>query len=431
MPTDPRRHIPRTDVLLAEPEFAHAVRTLGRDAVKAAIARAQAQAREGLISPAEVASVALEIIAAPSTTLTPIINATGVIIHTNIGRAPLSEAAADALVTASGYVDVEFDRDSGQRGKRGRGTIAALLDKVPAAEGALIVNNGAAALLLTCLAVAGTTKDVLISRGELIEIGDGFRLPELLQSAGIRLIEVGMTNRTHLRDYAQALTENTGAILKVHTSNYRVEGFAGVPDVAELATVGVPVIADVGSGLLTPNAALPDEPDVTTWLEAGAALVTASGDKLLGGPQAGLVLGEAQLVERVRRHPIARAMRADKLTLAAMEATLRGPQPPVLSALSLTPDALRARTETLAARVGGTVVETDGRVGGGAAPGVSLPSLAVALPESFADRLRRGTPSVLTRATKGRCLIDLRCVPTESDEIVAAAIEAIHQQEKG
>lgn len=436
---DPRRRIPRTDELLAR--FTTEVDALGRDVVKHAIVAAQADVRAGVVTPEGIdAAIALRLPEA-ATTLRPIINATGVVVHTNIGRAPLSDAAIDALATAAGYVDVEFDPVTAKRATRGRGTLGALRDRVPAARGALVVNNGAAALLLACLALAGGD-DVLVSRGELIEIGDGFRLPELLQSAGVRLVEVGMTNRTHVRDYENAIADATrhgrrvGAILKIHTSNYRVEGFAGVPGVGELAALGVPVIADVGSGLLAPERALPDEPDATSWLRDGATIVTASGDKLLGGPQAGLVLGAADAVERIRRHPMARAMRVDKLTLAALEATLRGPEPPVTRALHETRDSLRRRTTNLADAVvdvvpGAEVVDVIGRVGGGGAPGFELPSLALALPESFAVPLRLGSPSVLARTAHGRCLVDLRCVPTGSDDEVIEAIRVLASAEAG
>lgn len=422
MTNDPRRNIPRTDALLADERLVEAVDRLGLDIVKVRIANAQQRARAGELAPHEVADAALAALPASTTTMRRVLNATGVVVHTNIGRAPLGDAARGALLAASGYVDVEFDPATARRAARGRGTLAALCERVPAAGGALVVNNGAAALLLSCLTLAAG-REVIVSRGELVEIGDGFRLPELLQSAGVRLREVGTTNRTHLRDY-EAVLDGAGAILKVHTSNYRVEGFAGVPGVRELSSLELPVIADVGSGLLAPERVLRDEPDAATWLTEGATVVTASGDKLLGGPQAGLVLGEASAVERIRRHPMARAMRADKLTLAALEATLRGPVPPVLASLRETRASLRQRTEALAARVGADVVEVDGRVGGGGAPGVPLPSLALALPEHLAEALRLVEPCVVARVAGGRCLVDLRCVPAESDDELAEAIIA-------
>jgi len=242
----------------------------------------------------------------------------------------------------------EFDLATGTRARRGRGALTALGQAVPGAEAVHVVNNNAAALLLCALALA-PGREIVISRGELVEIGDGFRIPELLAAGGARLREVGTTNRTHLADYADAIGPDTGFVLKVHPSNFRIEGFAAGVPVSELTSLGVPVVADIGSGLLTPHPLLPDEPDATTTLAAGASVVTASGDKLLGGPQAGLIFGEATLVERLRRHPAARALRVDKLRLAALEATLRGPLPPVAEALTACPDTLRARAERIAA----------------------------------------------------------------------------------
>ena len=271
----------------------------------------------------------------------PVINATGVVLHTNLGRAPLSAAAVEALVDAAGATDVEFDLATGARARRGRGALAALAAAVPAAEAVHVVNNGAAALVLATTALAAG-REVVISRGELVEIGDGFRLTDLIESTGARLREVGTTNRTNLADYADAVGPQTGCILKVHPSNFRVEGFTSSVDVGALAGLGVPVVADLGSGLLAREPLLPDEPDADTALRAGADLVTGSGDKLLGGPQAGLLLGRTAVVERLRRHPLARALRVDKLTLAALEATLRGPRTPTWTALHADPDVLRA-----------------------------------------------------------------------------------------
>jgi L-seryl-tRNA(Ser) seleniumtransferase len=419
--TDPRRRIPRTDALLALPAFAEAADRHGEAVVKAVVMRAQERARAGEIAPEEVAAAAAAGLPARATTLRPVINATGVVVHTNIGRAPLSRAAVEALATAAGYVDVEYDVDTGARARRGRGTLAALREAVPDAGGALVVNNGAAALVLATTALAAG-REVVVSRGEMVEIGDGFRLPDLISSTGARLREVGTTNRTSLADYADAIGPRTGCVLKVHPSNFRVEGFTSAPGLEELATLGVPVVMDIGSGLLRPDPLLPDEPDAATCLRRGASLVTASGDKLLGGPQAGLVLGDADLVERLRRHPLARALRVDKLTLAALEATLRGPVPPVVSSLHADLRDLRRRTEAVAAAVGRSVVDADGAVGGGGAPGLRLPGCAVELPDWCAEVLRRGDPAVVARVERGRCLVDLRCVPAESDSVVAAAV---------
>ncbi len=324
-------------------------------------------------------------------------------------------------------MDVEFDRETGARGRRGRGTLAALLEAVPAAGDALVVNNGAAALVLAATALAAG-RELIISRGEMVEIGDGFRLPDLLASTGARLVEVGTTNRTTPADYASALGADTGAIIKIHPSNFRLVGFTGTPKVAELAGFGVPLVVDIGSGLLTGDPLLPDEPDAASVLAAGAHLVTASGDKLLGGPQAGVVLGDAALVTRLRRHPLARAVRADKLTLAALEATLRRPRTPTWAALHADPDRLRERCERLAAalpgRLGAEVLPAPGAVGGGGAPGVELAGWAVAVPDELAAPLRRAEPAVVGRQSGGRLLLDLRCVPERDDPMLADAVIA-------
>ncbi len=427
--TDPRRRIPRTDALLADPVLAAAVTRHGADVVKAAVRVAQGRARSGEIEPGQVADAARAALPTRTTTLRPLLNATGVVVHTNVGRAPLSMAAVEAVVAAAGYVDVEFDVSTGARARRGRGTLAALRDAVPAAGDVLVVNNGAAALVLATTALAAG-REVVVSRGEMVEIGDGFRLPDLIASTGARLREVGTTNRTTVADYAAALGPETGCVLKVHPSNFRVEGFTSAAPVEQLAGLTtpdgarVPLVVDIGSGLLRRDPLLPDEPDAASTLEAGATIVTASGDKLLGGPQAGLVLGEPATVERLRRHPLARALRVDKLTLAALEATLRGPVAPVTAYLHVNSDELRARTERLARAVGGQVVAVEGRVGGGGAPGVPLPGWAVSLPEACAERLRTGEPGVVARVERGRCLVDLRCVPTESDSELERAVLA-------
>src|SRR3984893_4910241 len=297
--------------MLADPRLAAAAGRLGRAQVKAAVAQAQEQARAGHISPDAVADTAVAALPVRSASLHPVINATGVLLHTNLGRAPLSEAAIQAVAAAAGWTDLEFDLDAGTRGRRGRGALAALAAAVPAAEAVHVVNNNAAALVLAATALAAG-REIIVSRGELIEIGDGFRLPDLIESTGAKIREVGTTNRTTAADYAAAMGPQTAFVLKVHPSNYRVEGFTASASVAELAALSVPVVGDIGSGLLRPHPRLPDEPDASTWRAAGAALVTASGDKLLGGPQAGLLLGRADLVATLARHPLARALRVDK-----------------------------------------------------------------------------------------------------------------------
>jgi L-seryl-tRNA(Ser) seleniumtransferase len=423
---DPRRRVPRTDAVLAEPRVAAAAVRLGRQLVRQAVTAAQQRVREGTLPPGDVVDAALTALPPAATSLRPVLNATGVVLHTNLGRAPLGEAARDALAVAAGTCDVELDLATGARGRRGAGVVDALLAAVPGAGAAHVVNNGAAALALVAATLA-SGREIVVSRGELVEIGDGFRIPDLVESTGARLREVGTTNRTHLADYERAIGPETAFVLKVHPSNFTVTGFTSAVAPADLAGLGVPVVVDIGSGLLAPHPLLPGEPDAAGVLAAGASLVTASGDKLLGGPQAGLILGDPALVERVRRFPLARAMRVDKLTLAALEATLRGPLPPVRAALDATVGRLRARAEALTSRLPGLdvrVVESAATVGGGGAPGVTLPSVALSLPEPYAAALRAGQPAVLGRLEGGRCLLDLRALAPADDETLAECVRA-------
>jgi L-seryl-tRNA(Ser) seleniumtransferase len=432
---DARRLVPRTDAVLADPRLAAAADRLGRTQVKAAVVQAQQQARTGHIAPEAVADAAVAALPARSASLHPVINATGVLLHTNLGRAPLSPAAIQAVAAAAGWTDLEFDLDSGTRGRRGTGALGALAAAVPAAAAVHVVNNNAAALVLTATALAAG-REVVVSRGELIEIGDGFRLPDLLESTGARIREVGTTNRTTVADYAAAIGPATGFVLKVHPSNYRVEGFTAQATVAELAGLGVPVVGDIGSGLLTAHRLLPDEPDADSWLRAGADVVTASGDKLLGGPQAGLLLGRADLVARLARHPLARALRVGKMTLAALEATLTGPPPPVAAALATGEASLSARARRLSADlstagIDAQAVPSRAVIGGGGGPGVTLASAAVSVPGRLARPLRSGGavrggthPAVVGRAAGGRLLLDLRAVPETDDAVLAAAVIA-------
>ncbi|MGY1728969.1 L-seryl-tRNA(Sec) selenium transferase [Geodermatophilus sp. SYSU D01062] len=428
MSADPRRAVPRTDTLLADPALADAASRLGRELVKDAVREVQSRIRAGELAPGDAVAAVLAGLPSTASALRPVLNATGVLVHTNLGRAPLSAAAVEAVVAASGTTDVELDLTTGRRGPRGEAAIAALLAAVPAARAALVVNNCAAALALVATALGG---ELVIARGELVEIGDGFRIPALLESTGARLREVGTTNRVTLDDYRDALHEDTGAVLKVHPSNFVVRGFTRAVPVHELAEAlansGVPLVADVGSGLLRPHPALPDEPDLQTTLADGADLVLASGDKLLGGPQAGLVLGRADLVQRLRRHPLYRALRVDKTTLAALEATLRGPQPPVQQMLAADVAGLRARARALAGRLAAAgvdahAVDSAARVGGGGAPEHPLPSAAVSLPEDLAEPLRLGARPVVGYVADGRTLLDLRSVPPSADDDLAAAV---------
>ncbi len=433
---DVRRMIPRTDAVLADPRLAGAQERLGRPLVLAAVRRAQDRARSGTSSRRAVADAAVAELPFAAASLTPVINATGVLLHTNLGRAPLSAAARQAVQAAAGCTDIEFDLDvRPPRAGAAGGMLRALAAAVPAAESVHVVNNNAAALVLAATALAAG-REIVVSRGELIEIGDGFRLPDLLESTGARIREVGTTNRTTAADYAAAIGPQTGFVLKVHPSNYRIEGFTASASVAELALLGVPVVGDIGSGLLQPHPLLPDEPDAATWLEDGAALVTASGDKLLGGPQAGLVLGRADLVSQLSRHPLARALRVDKLTAAALEATLAGPPVPVAEALTAAPAQLIMRAEVIASQLTAAgldarPVPAEGAVGGGGAPGVGLPSAAVSLPAALAQPLRAGAAvrggdvrAVVGRIEDGRLLLDLRAVPPADDDALCAAVLA-------
>ena len=432
---DPRRRIPRTDHLLADPQITAAGAALGQQVVRGIIRAVQDRARVGQIAPEQVRDQVLTAIGdQPAASLRPVLNATGVIVHTNLGRAPLSDAARQALLDAAGYTDIEFDLGTGTRSRRGAGARAALLAACPEAEDALVVNNGAAALLLATTVLAGQG-EVVVSRGELIEIGAGFRLPDLITSAGAQIREVGTTNRTHLADYTDTFGPDTGAVLRIHTSNYRVIGFTSTVAVSELAGpcrgAGIPLIADLGSGLLSPEPRLPDEPDLATALREGADVIIASGDKLLGGPQAGILLGRAEVVARLARHPLARAVRADKLTLAALEATLSGPPAPVAGALHADVGKLQERTEALAQRIGGRVVPPDGRRGGGGGAEVPLPGWALALEEELAAPLRTGDPAVVGTLRGGDLLLDLRCVPEAADEQFAAAVETARRSLRG
>lgn len=423
---DERRATPRTDTVLADPALREAEARLGRPLVKAAVVQALARYRAGAIAPADVSAVALASLPGAATRLRRVINATGVIVHTNLGRAPLSAAAVEALAIAAGATDLELDLATGRRGRRGSSALAALAAAVPDADGVHVVNNGAAALALVTVALALGGRSIVVARGELVEIGAGFRIPEMIESVGGRLREVGTTNRVRLTDYGDAIDANTAFVLKVHPSNFVVSGFTSSVPVSELSALPVPVVADIGSGLLAPHPRLPDEPSAAASLRAGADLVTASGDKLLGGPQCGLLLGRRELVESLRRHPFARALRVDKLTLAALEATLTGPPPPVSAALATQPDVLMARARHICATLEGAVsaspVSSVAAVGGGGAPGVDIPSAAVSLPENLADKLRTGEPPVVGRITGGALLLDLIAVLPEDDTALLEAV---------
>jgi L-seryl-tRNA(Ser) seleniumtransferase len=356
-----------------------------------------------------------------------VLNATGVIVHTNLGRAPLApEALARVQDAARGYSNLELDLEDGERGSR-QDHLAALLRRLTGAQAALVVNNNAAAVLLA-LAALGEGREVVVSRGELLEIGDGFRIPDVLTRSGARLVEVGTTNRTRPADYERAIGPDTALLLRVHQSKFRVVGFTELPRLAELAAIArrheLPLVDDLGSGAL---GEIPGEPSARESLAAGADLVCFSGDKLLGGPQAGIVAGRADLVERLRRHPLQRAMRVDKLTLAALEGTLQlhldePARIPVLRMLGEDVSVVRARAERLAEMTGGAVEETVARVGGGALPLAELPSFACALDETLARPLRVGEPPVVGIVRDGKLLLDCRTLADDELDEVAAAV---------
>ena len=399
---------------------------LAVEAARSLLARAREEIRAG-VDPGDLASrLRDELAALRRPRLRRVINATGVLVHTNLGRAPLAEEALDRVVaSARGYSNLEYDLSSGARGSR-QDHVAAILRRLTGAESALVVNNNAAAVMLALAALA-EGREVLVSRGELIEIGDGFRIPDVLGRSGARLREVGTTNRTRAADYERAIGPETAVLLRVHQSNFRVVGFTEQPTVRDLAHVAdrhnLPLVDDLGSGVLVE---LPGEPSAKEALAAGADLVTFSGDKLLGGPQAGIVVGRADLVERLRRHPLQRALRADKLTIAALEGTLAlyldAPERiPVLRMLRETADDVRARAWRLAELVDGALEETVARVGGGALPLAEIPSFACAVEESLAAPLRTGEPPVVGIVRDGRLLLDCRTLTdAEVDEVAAA-----------
>ena len=445
--TDPRRELPSVDLLLREPGIAALLDSAPRSVVVAAVRDALDAARRRRAGVPEdwAADVRDRLALRTGRSLRPVLNATGVVLHTNLGRAPLAHAALEALAAAAGgYSTLEFDLHAGVRGSRAD-HCRALLAELTGAEDGLAVNNAAGALVLALNAVA-LGRDVLISRGELIEIGGSFRIPDILEKSGARLREVGTTNRTHLEDYRRALSAETGAILTVHRSNFEQRGFVTTPRPADIGTLareaGVPWLYDVGSGLLLDLApwGLSGEPRVPEAIAAGADLVIWSGDKLLGGPQAGCLTGRRETVARCRANPLARALRADKLTLAALEATLalyREPatalaEIPVLAMLTMTPEDLAARARALVEHcppeLGPEVRPGESAVGGGSFPGAVLPTTLVVLDpgalgaDGLALRLRLGEPAVVARVADGRVLLDPRTLPLAAYPDLGAAL---------
>ncbi len=400
---------------------------LAVDAARSVLARAREQIRAG-DDPGDLAEhLREELSAARVPRLRRAINATGVIVHTNLGRAPLPDAALERVVDVTrGYSNLEYDLVAGARGSR-QGHVADVLRRLTGAEAALVVNNNAAAVMLALAALA-EDREVLVSRGELIEIGDGFRIPDVLARSGAQLREVGTTNRTRVADYEGAIGPQTAVLLRVHQSNFRVIGFTEQPRLEDLAGVarrhGLPLVDDLGSGALVD---VGDEPTARESLAAGADLICFSGDKLLGGPQAGIVVGRADLVEKLRRHPLQRALRADKLTLAALEATLRlalesPDEIPVLRMLREPAEAVRMRAERLAALVGGEVEETVARAGGGSLPLTELSSFACAIEEELAAPLRLADTPVIGIVRDGRLLLDCRTLMDSEVEEAAASV---------
>jgi L-seryl-tRNA(Ser) seleniumtransferase len=427
------RDLPPVDALAAQLDAPRAVAVA---AARAVLGERRAELLRGEDAEADLAARAQRWVDdAERPRLRRVVNATGVIVHTNLGRAPLAGAARAAVARAAeGYANLELDLESGARGSR-HDHVAGLLCELTGADAALAVNNCAGAVLLAAAALAGSGREIVVSRGQLVEIGGGFRVPDVIAQAGARLVEVGTTNRTRRADYERAIGDATGALLRAHPSNFRQLGFVQEVEIEELCELGVPVIDDVGSGVLADELeVLREEPAVRRSVRAGAALVCFSGDKLLGGPQAGLMVGRADAVAAARAHPLARALRLDKLGLAALEATLRlyrDPEQarreiPVLAMLTADDAELRARAERLAAAVDGAIVEATAKVGGGALPLLELPGPAVALgggaPDDLAARLRAADPPVVARIEDGRLLLDPRTLADDEVELVARAL---------
>jgi len=449
------RRLPSVDRLLQEPHIVERIQTSGRELVVEMVRKVLEETRHSILAgqpcpstDALVHSIVQSLAEALRPTLRRVINATGVIIHTNLGRSPLSEAARRAMWEAGiGYSNLEYDLEQGRRGSRYYHA-EALLCRLTGAQAALVVNNNAGAVLLVLSALA-RGKEVIISRSQLIEIGGGFRIPEVMAQSGARLVEVGTTNRTRLSDYERAITENTALIMRAHRSNFRIIGFTAEPSLAELVELGdryrIPVVDDLGSGTLLDTApfGLEHEPMVQESVRAGAALVTFSGDKLLGGPQAGIILGRRDLVEQLRHFPLTRALRVDKITLAGLQATLlhylKGEALhaiPTWRMIARSSEELRTTAERWAEalRAAGLPAEvTAGQsaVGGGSLPGETLPTWCVALtvpsPDALARRLRAHEPPVIALIQEDQLRLDPRTVlPDEEDTLLQALIAAFH-----
>ena len=427
------RELPSVDTLLGEDAVRALAERHGRSLALAATRAAIDRAREELAAGHEPGDLVARVEAEAEARLRPrlrrVLNATGVIVHTNLGRAPLPALALERVADAArGYSNLEYDLASGTRGSR-QDHLGAALRELTGAEAAIVVNNNAAAVLLAVAALA-EGREVIVSRGELLEIGDGFRIPDVLMRSGARLVEVGTTNRTRAADYEAAIGDETAVLLRVHQSNFRMVGFAKQPSLRELAALaerrGLVLVDDLGSGAAWP---IEDEPTARSSIADGAHVVAFSGDKLLGGPQAGILAGRADLIERLRRHPLQRALRPDKLAVAALDGTLaalrQGPEAiPVLRMAGEDAESVRARAERLAEATGGTVEETTARVGGGALPLAELPSFACALPVELAVPLRLGEPPVVGIVRDERLLLDCRTLSDRDVEEAATAVAA-------
>lgn len=454
--SDPRRSIPSVDVLLEQEPFASLLSAYPRARVVEGLRSVIADVRERVSAGTDVVGieqpelyareVEVQLAQKDEPSLRAVINATGVVLHTNLGRAPLPAVAREAMARAArGYSNLEFDLEEGKRGSRYDHCVSLLCD-LTGADAALVVNNNAAALVLALNTMA-RGRGVAVSRGELVEIGGGFRIPDILERSGATLVEVGSTNRTRVADFEEACADGSvAAILKVHRSNFRITGFTEEAPLQELAAVarahGMPLLHDLGSGLMlaAESLSLPEEPRAAESLANGADVVAVSGDKLLGGPQAGLLLGGADAIARMRANPLCRALRVDKVTLAGLEATLqlyRDPERaraeiPTLRMLSATEQELKVRATSLAERledagVSSALVEGKGAVGGGTYPGVELAGWALSLDhpdgaEAFAARLRLGDPPVIARIADGQVLLDPRTVHSEEEDALLRRI---------
>jgi len=445
--TDPRRELPSVSALLetagVKSLLEHHPRRVVLDAVRTTVETARISGNVARTEEQWVDTIASAVAEANRPSLRRVINATGVVLHTNLGRAPLADSAIRAIEhVAEGFTNLEYDIETGQRGSRYSHCVG-LLRQLTGAEDALVVNNCAAAIVLTLNALA-QRKEVLVSRGELVEIGGSFRIPDIMARSGAKLVEVGTTNRTHDDDYRRSITPKTAAIVKVHRSNFAIEGFTADVSVERLVFIaaehGLPVIHDLGSGLMLSldEYGLTGEPTASSALASGATLVLMSGDKLLGGPQAGIILGKAAAVAKLRKNPLARAVRVAKLTLSALEATLRlylEPQRalkelPVLAMLSAGLDELESRAHSIvttlrASGIVAAVAPSTASVGGGAFPTAAIPSRAVVVEsdvEHVEEKLRRGDPAVIGRIADGKLVLDLRSVMPREDAILTATL---------